>query len=65
MRGCTVLDTPIYWQNSDWKPRYCFNVDAYPPSNITFLMCARAILEHFLYGLVSQKGYTLAFTASG
>lgn len=36
-----------------------FNVDVYPPSKYHFSDVCRAILEHFLYGLVSQKGYTL------
>ncbi|MFT3826706.1 MAG: TetR/AcrR family transcriptional regulator [Chitinophagaceae bacterium] len=36
-----------------------FNVDLFPPSKYNFSDVCGAILEHFLYGLVSRKGYDL------
>lgn len=36
-----------------------FNMDVYPPSTFNALDVTLEIIQHFLYGLATQKGYTL------
>lgn len=36
-----------------------FNMDLFPPAKYSLITITQAILEHFLYGLASEKGYQL------